>query len=145
MQPHKYCYLLVLDLFLCHLLSPVVEVSPPQCLWAAGFPHRHPLCSLEKRTLASGSAPCHPHPSSSAWTRSRLHTAVSVTEQQLSCSSWAPGVCHSWSPPPPAGHPRLVQPTTTASPPGLKGATHVVVVEPNSSLPCGKINPHAGD
>ena len=45
-------------------------------------------------------------------------------------------------PHPPAGHPRVVQPTTTASPPGLDGATHVVVVEPDSSPPCGKINPH---
>ena len=28
------------------------------------------------------------------------------------------------------------------SPPGLEGATHVVVVDPNSSPPCCKINPH---
>ena len=46
-------------------------------------------------------------------------------------------------PHPPAGHPRLVQPTTMASPPGLEGPTYVVVVESNSSPPHGKINPHA--
>ena len=26
----------------------------------------------------------------------------SVTEQQLSCSPWTPGMCHSWPPPPPS-------------------------------------------
>ena len=34
------------------------------------------------------------------------------------------------------------RPPCSISPPGLEGAAHVVVVEPNSSSPCGKINPH---
>ena len=58
-----------------------------------------------------------------------------TTLQYLGCS------VHDF-PHSPAGHPRLEQPTTTASPPGLEGATHVVVVESNLSPPYGKINAH---
>ena len=138
-------YLQVLDLFLHLLPSPAVEVSPPQWLWAAGFPHHHDLLStsFEEWTLSSGSAPCHLHPSPSVWTRSGLHTSVSATEQQLSCSPWAPGVCHSWPPPPPSWPPQAGRPDhhcfSTWSGGGDSCGSSF---KPNSSPPCDKINPH---